>query len=96
MNILIIDDEKNVSDFFLQVALARGYTDLDTVASAEEALTHIIRRNYDLITLDIQMPGASGLEIIAMCAPCAHMRLSPSYQGIYPMRSPAKWPVAWM
>ena len=66
MNILIIDDEKTISDFFQKVAQARGYTDIDTAISAEEALTHIIRRNYDLITLDIHMPGTSGLDAIAM------------------------------
>jgi len=66
VRILIVDDEKIVSDFFAQLARVRGYKDVETVASGEEALTKVIRRNYDLITLDIQMPGLSGLEIIAM------------------------------
>ena len=29
-------------------------------------MTQVLRSVYDVITLDIQMPGASGLEIIAM------------------------------
>lgn len=66
MKILIIDDEQIVTDFFTQLARARGYEDIDTVGSAEEALTQVIRSDYDLITLDVQMPGVSGLEIIAM------------------------------
>lgn len=66
MKILIIDDEQIVSDFFIQLARTRGYEDIDTVGSAEEALTQVIRTDYDLITLDVQMPGVSGLEIIAM------------------------------
>ncbi len=66
MKLLIVDDEKIVSDFFVQLAKLRGYTDIDAVASGEEALTRVIRHNYNLITLDIQMPGVSGLEIIAM------------------------------
>lgn len=66
MKILIIDDEQIVSDFYAKVAQTRGYTDIEVVASGEEALTRVIRTNYDLITLDIQMPGVSGLEIIAM------------------------------
>ena len=66
MKILIIDDEQIVSDFFVQLAKARGCADIDTVASGEEALAQVIRQNYDLITLDIRMPGVSGLEIIAM------------------------------
>lgn len=66
MKILIVDDEKIVSDFFAQLAKFRGHTDIDTVASGEDALAHVIRNSYNLITLDIQMPGVSGLEIIAM------------------------------
>ncbi|MEW6753983.1 MAG: response regulator [Candidatus Latescibacterota bacterium] len=66
MKILIVDDERVVSDFFAQLARVRGYTDVDTVSTGEEALTQVIRTDYDLITLDIQMPGVSGLEIIAM------------------------------
>jgi len=66
VKILIIDDEQIVSDFYAKVAQTRGYTDIEVVASGEEALTRVIRTNYDLITLDIQMPGVSGLEIIAM------------------------------
>ena len=66
MKILIIDDEQSVTDFFLNLAQIRGYGDIDTAASGEEALTQVIRKSYDLITLDIRMPGVSGLEIIAM------------------------------
>jgi CheY-like chemotaxis protein len=66
VKILIIDDEQIVSDFYAKVAQTRGHTDIEAVASGEEALTRVIRTNYDLITLDIQMPGVSGLEIIAM------------------------------
>jgi len=66
VRILIVDDERIVSDFFAQLARVRGYADVDAVSSGEEALTQVIRKDYDLITLDIQMPGVSGLEIIAM------------------------------
>ena len=66
MKILIIDDEKSVSDYFTQVARSRGHEDIDVAASGEDALTQVMRKAYDLITLDIRMPGVSGLEIIAM------------------------------
>ena len=66
MKILIIDDEKAVSDYLTQVAEARGYTDVETAASGEDALSLVIRGEFDLITVDLQMPGVSGLEIIAM------------------------------
>ena len=66
MKILIIDDEKAASDCLTQVSEARGYTDIETAASGEDALSLVIRGEFDLITVDLQMPGVGGLEIIAM------------------------------
>lgn len=66
MKILIVDDEPDIATFFEQLAQARGFEDVDKVGSGEEALTQVVRRSYDLITLDIQMPGASGLEILSL------------------------------
>ena len=66
MKILIIDDEPAVSAFFSQVAATRGYETIDTVGLAEDAVTRVLRQSYDIITVDINLPGISGLEIIAV------------------------------
>lgn len=66
MKILIVDDESAITSFFSQLAEINGFSDIDTVGSGEEAMTQVLRKSYDVVTLDIQMPGASGLEIIAM------------------------------
>lgn len=66
MKIMIVDDELVVGDFFCQLAKIRGYTDIETVGSGQEAISRVMNNRYDLITLDIRMPGLSGLEIIAM------------------------------
>lgn len=66
MRILLVDDEPGVIDFFTQVARSRGFTEVDVAGTGEEALTQVIRQAYDLITLDIQMPGASGLEVLSL------------------------------
>ncbi len=65
MRVLIVDDEETVVDFFSQAAMAKGVADIDTAFSGEEALGLIIQKTYDLITLDIRMPGLSGLEILS-------------------------------
>lgn len=65
MRMLIVDDDPTVVDFFCQAAALIGGTEVDTAYSGEEALGLVVRNTYDLITLDIRMPGASGLEIIA-------------------------------
>jgi len=66
VKILIVDDEEMVSGYFSQLAQIRKVETVDIAATGEDAMTKVIRQNYDLITLDINMPGASGLEIIAM------------------------------
>ena len=66
MRILIVDDDEDVLAFFSETARSSGHTDIDTASSAEAALACAIRSKYDLITLDIRMPGASGLEILSM------------------------------
>lgn len=66
MDILIIDDEKLILDFFARLARARGWQGIDMAGTGEEALTLVLRKEYDLITVDLQMPGIGGLEIVAM------------------------------
>ena len=66
MKILIVDDESEVADFLKNAAKTRGITDIDTAACGEEALGQVVRQHYDLITLDIRMPGVSGLEILSI------------------------------
>lgn len=65
MRVLIVDDEPTVLDFFSQAAHAKGIDEVDTASTGEEALAKVIGQTYDLITLDIRMPGASGLEILS-------------------------------
>ena len=66
MRILIIDDEMGITQFFSRAAVLRGFDEVETAATGEEALACVMRKRYDLITLDIRMPGLSGLEVIAM------------------------------
>lgn len=66
MQILIVDDDPTITQFFTRLATLRGYADIDEANTAEEALSQVLRRTYDLITVDIRMPGVSGLEIIGM------------------------------
>ena len=66
MKILIVDDDPSVVDFFVQVAKALDVPTPDTAESGEEAMARVVNGQYDLITLDIRMPGASGLEILSM------------------------------
>jgi putative two-component system response regulator len=60
--ILLVDD--NADNLILLRALLamRGY-DVTTVSSAEEARELLSRQGFDLILLDVVLPGASGFEL---------------------------------
>lgn len=60
-SILVVDDEPGMVSF-LQRALARRYGKVDTAASVETAAPLLQRQLYDLIILDISLPGISGIE----------------------------------
>ena len=66
---LIVDDEQPARDRLRQ--LLTGETDVEVVGEAEDglqALERVAELKPDLLLLDIQMPGASGLEVAASLA----------------------------
>jgi CheY-like chemotaxis protein len=66
VRILVVDDEPTITDFFSRLATVRGFHEVETADCAQDAVTRVLRSSFDLITLDIRMPGVSGLEIIAV------------------------------
>lgn len=66
MNSLIVDDDIALLEFLSQAVKARGHENVFVAASAEDALAQVVLRDYHLITLDIRMPGASGLEVLPL------------------------------
>jgi PAS domain S-box-containing protein len=61
--LLIVDDEEAGRDMLSQRLLGNGF-DVDTAANGPEALARVEATPYDLILLDIQMPGMSGLDVL--------------------------------
>ena len=60
--ILIVDDKKE-NLFSLKTLLQLNLYDVDTAMSGEEALKKILKKEYELIILDVQMPGMDGYEV---------------------------------
>jgi CheY-like chemotaxis protein len=60
--ILVVDDEKGIRDIVKRVLAGEGY-EVDTVDNAAEALKMIEGKRYNLILLDIKMPGMDGVEL---------------------------------
>ena len=61
--LLVVDDEEAGRDMLSQRLLRSGF-DVDTAASGPETLAKVAATPYDLVLLDIQMPGMSGLEVL--------------------------------
>jgi len=59
--ILVVDDEQDLCEILHFNLTASGY-DVDVCHSAEEALKKELH-NYDLLLLDVMMPGMSGFEL---------------------------------
>jgi len=62
--ILIVDDELSVRDSLLNWFRKDGY-DVATAASAVEAIKALDQASYDVILLDIKMPGMDGMELLS-------------------------------
>ena len=62
--ILIIDDDKDIAELESYILKSEGF---ETVIknNGEEALEEIEKNYYDLILMDIMMPGISGIELCA-------------------------------
>ena len=60
--VLVVDDEPEIRRALRAILGGRGY-DVQLAGSGEEALTEFARRRPDLVLLDLQLPGLSGLEV---------------------------------
>jgi len=61
--ILIVDDEEHIRRLYKEI-LERDQHRADSVASGKEALEYLRQNRVDVIVLDIEMEGESGLEVL--------------------------------
>ena len=62
--ILVVDDEPNISRLVSQLLTVKGY-DSRVCTSGAEALAAIAEEEFALVISDINMPGMSGIELLA-------------------------------
>ena len=63
MKILIVDDEKEIVELLKDRVIAKGHS-VNTAYDGKEAMELIKSNSYDLIFLDHNMPGLTGLELL--------------------------------
>jgi DNA-binding response OmpR family regulator len=61
--ILVVEDEARIAAFIEKGLRANGYT-TSVAASGEEAIGMARIGDYDLVVLDLGLPGADGLEVL--------------------------------
>ncbi len=62
MRILIVDDEKNLRFTLAEILQEEGY-EVSSAATGEEALAMSQQHHYDVVLLDVRMPGIDGVEV---------------------------------
>jgi DNA-binding response OmpR family regulator len=61
--VLVVDDEPGVVSFVARALRARGF-EVDVAGGGEEAL-HLVRgRRYEVVLLDLRMPGTNGVVVL--------------------------------
>ena len=65
---LIVDDEKLVQYVLLKQLEPLGY-ECEFASSGQEALEKVADKEFDLMLLDMRMPGMSGLKVLQMFRP---------------------------
>lgn len=73
--ILVVDDDQTTLASLHSVLLAQGFA-VDVASNGEAALALFDKNTYDLIVLDVMMPGMSGFEV------CQQLRLNPQNERL--------------
>ena len=62
MRVLLIEDDDRIADFLIRALHAEGHT-LTRLATGDDAISVVMEGDFELILLDLMLPGISGLEI---------------------------------
>ena len=65
-SILVVEDEDAVRTLVERVLAAEGYA-VDTAADGSSAYACLQQRRYDLVLLDVHLPGMSGIQLFEHC-----------------------------
>jgi len=63
MKILLVDDDAFLRDMYATKFTERGYT-IEVAGTSEAALTKLHEGTYDVVLMDMIMPGMDGIELL--------------------------------
>src|SRR5499425_2877995 len=64
ISVLIVDDEAEIRESLQTLLEIEGF-EVDTALSGEEGLAQMAERPFDLVLLDLTLPGRNGMEILS-------------------------------
>ena len=64
MNVLVVDDEIFICDLLDEFLSKLGY-EVTTATCGSEALTKYSEKKYEVVLMDIKMPGMGGRELLS-------------------------------
>jgi two-component system nitrogen regulation response regulator NtrX len=70
-NILVVDDERGILDQLESILRDEGFS-VATALSGEDALAAVSREIFDLILLDVWLPGMDGIEALRQLRAAGH------------------------
>jgi len=62
-SVLVVDDEAGMRDTVAEILECVGYQ-VSTARSGEDALARLAERTFDVVLMDIRMPGRDGISVL--------------------------------
>ena len=63
MTVLIVDDEPGMRETLVDILEKSGFV-AEAVADGEEALRRLAEQSYDVVVMDVRMPGRDGVDVL--------------------------------
>src|SRR5512135_690490 len=67
-NILGVEDHPLFVQSLVRLLRDRGNHEVMAVSSGEQALEHVLDRDFQLVMIDVSLPGMSGIELLTEVA----------------------------
>ncbi len=62
-SVLVVDDEPGIRDTLAEILRDVGY-DVTTAVSGDDALLRLSQEDFDVVLMDIRMPGRDGISVL--------------------------------
>lgn len=68
MKVLVVDDEPGMRETLVDILKQSGHG-ADSAADGDEALARLNEQSYDVVVMDVRMPGRDGVAVLREMGP---------------------------